>query len=82
LRSRNGTLAELLLDSVDRAFVANLPSAMLTHERGGRHHSSDVDARRSLHGGDDRPRELPQEDAHLGWAKETRPRLMLQFAAP
>jgi rubrerythrin len=34
---RSATLAELLPDSVDSAFVANLMSAMLTHERCGVH---------------------------------------------
>jgi len=37
LEMRTATLAELLPDSVDSAFVANLLSAMLTHERCGVH---------------------------------------------
>ena len=37
MEMRSATLAELLPDSVNSAFVANLLSAMLTHERGGVH---------------------------------------------
>ena len=37
MEMRSATLAELLPDSVNSAFVANLLSAMLSHERGGVH---------------------------------------------
>ena len=58
---RVGTLAELLPDSVNSAFVANLLSAMLTHERCGVHlyrsvagRTTEPDAERSTRSSDSR----------------------------